>query len=521
MPNPFGFTSGLTSLLDTVGDWFDGDDEDEKRRRQRKPEYRTLFDEEPEVEDGPGAGFAGMQQQARQTRLVDDASDQRFPAFQQAWRDGKPVEDLLGSQPFRLKATANGNGGDNLRPDIAKVQVLLNKAGYHDIDGEEGPNGYHSARLDKDIRKFQQAHNLRVDGRLLPDGETIRTLEEQVPTSVAKKPSRLTNRNMGYDSFRDRENWARQVRIMPSGEAPLLTPYDLLGMTPVIGDGLSVIETGKALYDGDYGAAAANAIGILPIVPGFAGKLAKRAEGASLAQKKAFIYDAPSVPQRPFTEDYPHGNKSLPDHDEGSPLYADREGRPLTAPLVAGRRNSGAPDQGINHVEIEEIARGFTGDNIQFTTDRKLIGSDSGRFVRGPDGSTIYIRSTLTDAQVPRVLSHETSHAIDDFAGTIPTDGLVKELETVYNTLNNPQKHGPSLKPQHVGYTGDDIKRELMTEAIRAYLTNPNYLKSVAPKTASRIREYANTNPKISKFVQFNALTPLGVGIATNRDGNE
>ncbi len=67
-----------------------------------------------------------------------------------------------------------------------------------------------------------------------------------------------------------------------------------------------------------------------------------------------------------------------------------------------------------------------------------------------------------------------------------------------------------------MGYKGDDIKRELMTEAIRAYLTNPNYLKTVAPKTAARIREYANTNPKISKFVQFNTLTPLGLGVATS-----
>jgi len=521
MPNPFGFTSGLTSLFDTVSDWFDGDDEDEKRKRQAQPDYRTLFDDEPEVETVPGSGFSSTQQQPRQTRLVDDTDDQRFPAFQQAWRDGQPVEELLGSQPFRLKATINGNGGDNLRPDIAKVQVLLNKAGYHDIDGEEGPNGYHSARLDKDIRKFQQAHNLRVDGRLLPDGETIRTLEEWVPASVAKKPLRLTNRNMGYDSFRDQENWARQVRIMPSGEAPLLTPYDLLGMTPVIGDGLSVIDTGKALYDGDYKGAAANALGILPIVPGFAGKLAKRAEGANLAQKKVFSYDAPSGPQRPFKEDYPHGNQNLPDLQEGSPLPSDREGRPLTAPLVAGRRSYGGADEGVDDEGVRTIVEGLTGHSPVFTTDRALIGSDSGRFVRGPNGSTIYVRATLPDAEIPRTLSHETSHAIDEFVGTIPTDGLIKELETVYNTLNNPQKHGPPLKPQHIGYKGDGIKRELMTEAIRAYLTNPNYLKTVAPKTAARIREYANTNPKISKFVQFNALTPLGLGVAASQDESE
>ncbi|MBP7339216.1 hypothetical protein [Niveispirillum sp.] len=328
-------------------------------------------------------------------------------------------------------------------------------------------------------------------------------------------PIHLTDRNMGYDSFRDQENWARQVRIMPSGEAPLLTPYDLIGMTPVIGDGLSVIETGKALYDGDYGAAAANAIGILPFVPSAAGKLAKRADVTDLAQKKVFIYDAPTVRQRPFTEDYPHGNQNLPDHDEGRTLHADREGRPLTAPVVAGRRIVG-PDERIDTETMATVAEGLTGRPIELTADRNRIGSDAGRYVRYGEEKAIRIDPNLGDKVGPRVVAHEVGHAIDDIAGTIPTDGLVKKLEAVYNTLNNPQKHGPPVKPQHMGYKGDDIKRELMTEAIRAYLTNPNYLKTVAPKTAARIREYANTNPKISKFVQFNTLTPLGLGVATS-----
>lgn len=60
---------------------------------------------------------------------------------------------------------------------MAKVQVLLNKAGFHEIPEAEGPNGYHSTILDQDIRRFQRANKLRVDGALLPGGETIRTLE--------------------------------------------------------------------------------------------------------------------------------------------------------------------------------------------------------------------------------------------------------------------------------------------------------------------------------------------------------
>jgi hypothetical protein len=45
-----------------------------------------------------------------------------------------------------------------------------------------------------------------------------------------------------------------------------------------------------------------------------------------------------------------------------------------------------------------------------------------------------------------------------------------------------------------------------MAEAIRAYMWDPNYLKTVAPKAAARIREFVNTNPQLSKFIQFNAV---------------
>jgi len=45
-----------------------------------------------------------------------------------------------------------------------------------------------------------------------------------------------------------------------------------------------------------------------------------------------------------------------------------------------------------------------------------------------------------------------------------------------------------------------------MGEAIRAYMANPNYLKSVAPRFAARIREYVNAHPELSKIIQFNAL---------------
>lgn len=180
MLNPLGIRTGIAAFVDDVDDLFGGDDT-EGRSTSEPPEpavdYHTLFNEDPPVKAVIGSGLSGMGQVLQQPSLVEDAADPRFPAFQQAWREGKPFEDLLGERPFGLKARIAGNGGYNWRPDVAKVQVLLNRAGYHTIALEEGPNGYHSRALDDDIRRFQRDNKLAVDGKLSPDGETIRTLE--------------------------------------------------------------------------------------------------------------------------------------------------------------------------------------------------------------------------------------------------------------------------------------------------------------------------------------------------------
>jgi hypothetical protein len=56
-----------------------------------------------------------------------------------------------------------------------------------------------------------------------------------------------------------------------------------------------------------------------------------------------------------------------------------------------------------------------------------------------------------------------------------------------------------------------------MAEAIRAYMADPNYLKTVAPKTAAAIRKAVNAHPFLSKVIQFNAL-PLAAGAVSTRE---
>jgi hypothetical protein len=110
------------------------------------------------------------------------------------------------------------------------------------------------------------------------------------------------------------------------------------------------------------------------------------------------------------------------------------------------------------------------------------------------------------------VYAHELGHAIDQLAGQIPSKGLSSELKSVYNTLNNPNRTHPNraeaadwgkpFTPQALGY-------EYIVEAIRAYMADPNYLKTVAPKTAAAVREAVNSHPTLSKIIQFNALAAL------------
>ena len=48
-----------------------------------------------------------------------------------------------------------------------------------------------------------------------------------------------------------------------------------------------------------------------------------------------------------------------------------------------------------------------------------------------------------------------------------------------------------------------------MAEAVRAYMADPNYLKTVAPRTAKAIRAAVNSHPRLRDIIQFNALAAL------------
>ena len=232
------------------------------------------------------------------------------------------------------------------------------------------------------------------------------------------------------------------------------------------------------------------------------------------------MYDPPAKPPRPFAADYPDGAPA----DATGRLTQDTEGRPLGARFVVGRSQIGGIDTPLGGPEaLFSLASNATGSDPQVVAG-SAVGNNAGLYVKRPssDGDStireILLRRGLSDAVLPRVLGHEVSHAIDELAGQIDTAGLSQELKANYNTLNNPNRTtdgaaswGKPFTPQALGYQGADVAREYMAEAIRAYLADPNYLKTVAPKTAAAIRAAVNANPRLSKIIQFNgvAAAPL------------
>jgi hypothetical protein len=135
-------------------------------------------------------------------------------------------------------------------------------------------------------------------------------------------------------------------------------------------------------------------------------------------------------------------------------------------------------------------------------------------------------------AHAERISAHMLGHILDYRAGHtsathpneesrgISQDNLNEELRYVYNDCNNSvlneaRRLDPGLEPhddpEYQGFGpeqracyGADAQAELMAEAIRAYLQNPNYLKTVAPNVAARIRAAVNTNHDLNRIIQFN-----------------
>lgn len=243
------------------------------------------------------------------------------------------------------------------------------------------------------------------------------------------------------------------------------------------------------------------------------------------SSKNPQIFDPKPTAQRPFYDDYPQGI-GRPD---GSRIALDIDGRPLSAQYIAGRRVGGGVDEGIARVDANRIADALGIQRYSAARTGPDLKGDAGRYIGGPD-RRLFVDQSLQGDQSARVFEHELGHGIDDLAfgvlgpggSRIPTKGLSKELGRVYEDLNTAGwfKPGRGMTPKGQGYAANQIDAELMAEAVRAYMRDPNYLKTVAPNTAARIREYVNANQNLNKTIQFNSTASAGLLGLHSQDPN-
>jgi hypothetical protein len=237
---------------------------------------------------------------------------------------------------------------------------------------------------------------------------------------------------------------------------------------------------------------------------------AKTEPSQRFAAKLSDYHDnIPEIPQRAFEADYPRGAVA----DDMGKLRYDIEGRTLIAPQIAGRRMAGGGEEALEIEGIRSIGETITGRSIEDLPERyRRQGWLGATGQQGQKPVQIYLNPDLTHRQYMEALPHEVGHAIDLAAGRIPIDGLLDELQPNYSRLYGQKTVGALITPESIGYPPEEASLEYMAEALRAYQLDPNYAKSLMPRTAARIREYVNSHPELSKIIQFNSMAAASIG---------
>jgi len=105
-------------------------------------DFRSLFSEKPRRAWQSGLGPSGGSWRVSAGSLADDAADDdRFGAFQQAWKRGASNAELFGDDPFDLGGSVGAGNSANRRADVAKVETFLGQTGYYQPLKGEGPGG--------------------------------------------------------------------------------------------------------------------------------------------------------------------------------------------------------------------------------------------------------------------------------------------------------------------------------------------------------------------------------------------
>lgn len=260
----------------------------------------------------------------------------------------------------------------------------------------------------------------------------------------------------------------------------------------------------------------------LPSLPGAVVAGAER--NPTSAANHYNIHNPPRMPERPFEEDYPNGAQA---NDLGL-LQFDMEGRPLQAQYVVGRNALGGPDRAFPSSQLDDLTEKLLGRSPQSVAPGDIPGIAAfgpGRTNQVGSAGNLYVDRTLPSPTRERALAHELGHALDHITNSetrVPprvgahgneTNLLNDEYGQIYHDLASPDdaSRGEAraardrISPANFGYPTDQHDAEYLAEAFRAYMTDPNYMKTVAPTAAARLRSYVNAHPDLSKIIQFNS----------------
>ena len=97
-------------------------------------------------------------------------------------------------------------------------------------------------------------------------------------------------------------------------------------------------------------------------------------------------------------------------------------------------------DEAISPEEFDAIAKEGIGYPAEITS---LSQNTVGRVTVNPHTrlpKDVALPNKLAGADLPGVYGHEIGHVIDQLAGEISTEGLTRELKTLYNVGNNPNR---------------------------------------------------------------------------------
>jgi hypothetical protein len=318
----------------------------------------------------------------------------------------------------------------------------------------------------------------------------------------------------------------RQLGLSRYGQQDFERTFgDLLGLTP-IGAAGSALDASAA---GDFWGTVVRSAGIgLPglarPIERLASKVAREVDDATAAVESRGLemYNPPDMPPRPLAADYPAGART----DETGRLLDDIEGRPLVAGRIVGRTKIEGAEQALPATELDALGAAMLGKAAkrvpESTLGKGIVATT--RFEAGAPVD-ILLSSSLSDSQLLQAYAHELAHVIEEIAGHLSTKGVVGDLQHVYavlNRLGGAAPKGKPLQPRDFGYPRSEWPRELWAEAIRAYMANPNFLKTVSPAVAKRIRDAVNGHPRLKGIIQFNSMAAAaaagGAGLSQEDD---